>query len=199
MSRQKRNQENTKVLLDAGLSIFIQQGYNHTGIQEIVDYVQIPKGSFYNYFASKEDFGVQVIHHYAAQVAANLDLALQREDVDALASLRDFFKQLIASYELKQYREGCLVGNCAAELADASDVIRAALVNALAGWRERTAHLLAQSQANGQVRADLQADFLADFLWNSFEGALLRMKIEKSLAPLEQWYQLMLEDFILKV
>ncbi|HEX2620892.1 MAG TPA: TetR family transcriptional regulator C-terminal domain-containing protein [Phototrophicaceae bacterium] len=199
MSRQKRNQENTQELLNAGLAIIIQQGYNHTGIKEIVDYVQIPKGSFYNYFASKEDFGVQVIQHYAGQVAATLDQALAREDVDALTSLREFFKELIASYELKHYREGCLVGNCAAELADTSDLIRAALADALAGWRQRTAQLLAESQAKGQVRGDLPADFLADFLWNSFEGSLLRMKIEKSLAPLEQWYQLMLDDFILKV
>jgi len=198
MAKRKRTQENTKGLLDAGLSIFIQQGYNHTGIKEIVDYVQIPKGSFYNYFDSKEDFGVQVIQHYAAQVAALLDMALQREDVDGLTALKDFFKQLIASYELKQYREGCLVGNCAAELADASDAIRATLVDSLAGWRERTAHLLADGQAKKQVRGDIPSNALADFLWNSFEGALLRMKIEKSLAPLEQWYQFTLDDFIMK-
>lgn len=198
MSKRKRSQQNTQELLDAGLSIFIQQGYNHTGIKEIVDYVQIPKGSFYNYFDSKEDFGIQVIQHYAAQVAAQLDLALQRDDVDGLSALKDFFRQLIASYELKQYREGCLVGNCAAELADTSDAIRAALVDALAGWRQRTAQLLADGQAKGQVRSDISPTALADFVWNSFEGGLLRMKIEKSLAPLEQWYQFMMDDFIMK-
>ncbi|MDB5769038.1 MAG: transcriptional regulator, TetR family, partial [Collimonas fungivorans] len=52
-------------LLETGLRLFAEQGYNGTGIKEIVDATGVPKGSFYNYFKSKEDFGAEVISFYA--------------------------------------------------------------------------------------------------------------------------------------
>jgi TetR/AcrR family transcriptional repressor of nem operon len=49
--------EDTKQrLLMTGAEIMHLKGFNHTGIQEILDKAGVPKGSFYNYFKSKEDF-----------------------------------------------------------------------------------------------------------------------------------------------
>ena len=66
MSRKNNNEiKKTKDnILEKGLSLFEAKGYNATGIQEIADAAEIPKGSFYNYFSSKEDFGVAVINFY---------------------------------------------------------------------------------------------------------------------------------------
>jgi len=63
----RQNKEIRKKLLEAGVSIFIDQGYHGTGIQEVVDKAGIPKGSFYNYFKSKEDFGSKTIVHFGEQ------------------------------------------------------------------------------------------------------------------------------------
>jgi AcrR family transcriptional regulator len=51
-------------ILDAGAEIIHQKGYNHTGIQEILSAANVPKGSFYNYFRNKEDFGLQIIDRF---------------------------------------------------------------------------------------------------------------------------------------
>lgn len=196
MTTRKNAQENKQQLLAAGLSILIQQGYNHTGIKQIVDHVGIPKGSFYNYFDSKESFGTEVIQYYAGQILTELNRVAASQDADALESLKGFFRATIAMYEEKQFREGCLVGNLAAELADTNDLIRLELAGVFAEWQVPTTKLLTQAQEDGTVRKDIPADVLAQFLWNSFEGALLRMKIEKSIVPLEQWFTFMLEDFV---
>ena len=63
----RQNKEIRKKLLEAGVSIFIDQGYHGTGIQEVVDTAGIPKGSFYNYFKSKEDFVSKTVIHFAEQ------------------------------------------------------------------------------------------------------------------------------------
>ena len=196
MTEHKKSQANRKMLLDAGLRIIIQQGYNNTGIKQLVSAVGVPKGSFYNYFDSKEDFGIEIIDHYANQIQTRLDSAL-KTDANGLAALKHFFTELIQSFEDKSYREGCLVGNLAAEMADSSEPIRKALSTVYAQWQLPTSELLRRGQESKDVRHDIDAESLATFVWNTFEGALLRMKVEKSIEPLNQWYRYMLEDFVL--
>ncbi|SMD02241.1 transcriptional regulator, TetR family [Desulfocicer vacuolatum DSM 3385] len=52
-------------LIEIGLRLFSHYGYNGTEIKAIVDEVGVPKGSFYNYFKSKEDFTVAGIEFYS--------------------------------------------------------------------------------------------------------------------------------------
>jgi len=43
-------------LVEVGLQTFRAGGYNHTGVKDLVAAADVPKGSFYYYFDSKEDF-----------------------------------------------------------------------------------------------------------------------------------------------
>src|SRR5690349_15563801 len=139
MSKRKSSQENKKILLDAALRIVIEQGYNHTGIQEIVDAVGIPKGSFYNYFDSKETFGSELVWHYANQILSQLEFARDDKSLDALSSLQNLFRLMITMFKEKYCREGCLVGNLAAELADTNETIRLQLVDVFVAWQKPVA------------------------------------------------------------
>ena len=53
-------------LVDAGTQLILEQGYHHTGIQDVLQTAGVPKGSFYYYFPSKEAFGLEVIAQFAA-------------------------------------------------------------------------------------------------------------------------------------
>jgi TetR/AcrR family transcriptional repressor of nem operon len=57
MPKPTKKELNRENLLNQGVSMLMGQGYHGTGLQEILDAVNIPKGSFYNYFGSKENFG----------------------------------------------------------------------------------------------------------------------------------------------
>ena len=62
-------------LIETGAAIIHLKGFNNTGIQEILEAADVPKGSFYNYFRNKEDFGLQVVDffvEYIAHIAAGV-------------------------------------------------------------------------------------------------------------------------------
>ena len=179
-------------LLNQGVSVFIERGYHGTGIKEILDPVNVPKGSFYNYFKSKEEFGAEIIRHFAAGLDRLLDGKLKQGDA-GLSGLREFFAEVTEMHE--ERRLGCLVGNLGAELGGASESCRLAMAAALHGWRDRFAAALTRAQEDGTVRKDLPAEDLADFLIDAFEGALIRMKIENSTDPLKKFRSLVLDDF----
>src|SRR5256714_5577969 len=106
------SKETTKnALLDAGRQVFLEKGYNHAGIETILQAAGVPKGSFYYYFASKEDFGLQVLDRFAGDIGANLERCLGDEGLTPLERLRRYFEEVCVRLESRQCRNGCLVGN----------------------------------------------------------------------------------------
>ena len=180
-------------LLDEGVAAFLQQGYHGTGIKAVLDRVNVPKGSFYNYFESKEEFGAEVVRHYAARLGQELDDALEGAS-NPLQGLKKHFRNLLRRQEDAGCTGGCLVGNLAAEL-DANDVVHEALSDAMRGWRNRIKDALAEAQELGTVRNDMPAADLAEMLWDCWEGAMLRAKIEKSPRPMRQCMRRIFDEF----
>lgn len=195
MIRAARRQSNREKLLDQGVALLMRQGYHGTGIKEILNSVQIPKGSFYNYFASKEEFGAQVIQHYIEPFIRRLDAHLTNPELDALSALQHYFKELIEELERKGYQGGCLLGNLMGEIGDTSEICRQALESAVRRYRDKYKLALSRAQKEGTIRTDKSAEAMADLLLHSFQGALLRMKIEKSTRPLKECCQELLNDY----
>ncbi|SJM93575.1 TetR/AcrR family transcriptional regulator [Crenothrix polyspora] len=192
LTQKQLNKEN---LLNQGVLLLMQQGYHGTGLKEILDAVNIPKGSFYNYFGSKENFAVEVIQHYINPYIEQLDNHLQNPYIDAHTALRRYFNGAIAELEKTNFKGGCLLGNLMGELGDSNEPCRIALQATLNRYRNLLATGLARAQEEGSVRIDRTATELADLLLNTWQGALLRMKIEKSAAPLRQCCDNLLNAF----
>ena len=198
MKRDEKKQLNHTKLLDHGVKLLIEQGYHGTGLQEILDAVDIPKGSFYNYFKSKEHFGAEVIHHYIEPFIQQLSAHLQNPQLDALSGLRRYFEELIRESQRLDYKGGCLLGNLMGEIGDTSEICRLALQRAVHRYRDLLQTAVAKAQREGTMRSDISAEILADLLVNAWQGALLRMKIERSVAPLEQFRDELLNGFFIK-
>lgn len=171
------------------------QGYHGTGLKEILDAVKVPKGSFYNYFGSKEDFGAEVIQHYASPFIAQLNAHLEAADDDALGAIKRYFDELIVELERNEFKGGCLMGNLMGEIGDTSEICRKSLQSAVTRYRNLLQSGLAKAQQQGTVRLDKSPEEMADLLTNAWQGALLRMKIEKSSVPIKQCCQDLLGDF----
>ncbi|SDY01629.1 TetR/AcrR family transcriptional regulator [Nitrosomonas sp. Nm58] len=182
-------------LLNQGVAMLMEQGYHGTGLQEILDAANIPKGSFYNYFGSKENFGAEVIQHYVDPFIAQLAVHLQQSETNALAAIRHYFDELIMELEKNEFKGGCLLGNLMGEIGDTSEICRKSLQSAVGRYRDLLQSGLAKAQQQGTVRSDKSAEEMADLLINTWQGALLRMKIEKSSAPVTQCCKDLLEDF----
>lgn len=201
MARKKSaDLEKTKqTLLEVGLSLFEQKGFNATGIQEIATLADIPKGSFYNYFASKEDFGVAVIRYYTdintKSWRDSLDMTGEKED--SYQALSRAFLAITDRYRCAEIKKGCLLGNLAAEISEASEECRLALQEAVNEYKNILAQRLLAGQQIGKVRSDLPAQGLADLVWDCWQGSLLRMQIEKSVEPVSNDLELLFHHLLL--
>jgi TetR/AcrR family transcriptional regulator, transcriptional repressor for nem operon len=181
-------------LSDAGYTLFQLQGYNATGIQQITDKAGVPKGSFYNHFDSKEAFAAQILRNYAKWTGDAWSAALEDAPATPLAAIHHVFGQFIQHHD-QTGCQGCLVGNFAAEVVEASATCRAVLSEVLRDWRDRLADLISQAQRSGDIRADVDANVLANFFWDAWEGAVLRSKVERSVRPLQEARHLLLDQF----
>jgi len=176
-------------LLCVGLDMLHANGYSASGIQQIVDAAGVPKGSFYNYFASKEAFCGDIIDLYFERHLPELRVLLRNPQIPPLERLRGYFAERIDGFQANGYSRGCLMGNLSLEMADQSDMLRARLAVHFRTWSELLAECIASAQDTGCIPCRLPAALLAGFVLNSWEGALLRMRTEKSAAPLHEFMQ----------
>ncbi|QXP88851.1 TetR/AcrR family transcriptional regulator [Methylococcus capsulatus] len=182
-------------LLNEGVALLMEQGYHGTGLQDILHSVGVPKGSFYNYFTSKEEFGAEVIRHYIEPFILQLDGHLRNSALNGAQALQAYFHTLIGEAARRQFKGGCLLGNLMGEIGDTSDTCREALREALHRYRDKLAQGIARAQSEGAFRRDRTAEDLADCLVDAWQGALLRMKVEQSVRPLEECCRNLLEGY----
>ena len=172
-------------IIKAGLEIMYLKGYGTTGIKEITEQVNIPKGSFYNHFKNKEEFGLEVLNYYMADVMKKLNKLLTDQDLSPIDRLKFFFQYLIENQSPKlKYKYGCLLGNFTQELADVNEDFRRAIQSAFNQMKQSFQACLEEAQGKGQIDASHDPSILADFLVNGYEGIMLRMKAEQSAEPI---------------
>ena len=184
-------------LLDQGVYLLMTQGYHATGVNEIVKAVNVPKGSFYSYFSSKEAFAAEAITHYLEPFIQLLTKHLNTPKVDTLTALKNYYAELIGEVEKNGYKGGCLLGNLMGEISDTSEICNQSLKSAVKRYKLLQYNALLQAQKEGTVRQDRNAEKLANLLVNNWQGALLRMKLEQSVQPLQEFVDSLLNDYFL--
>ena len=63
-------------ILDIGYQLVVTKGFTNVGLSEILKTAAVPKGSFYHYFKSKEQFGEALIQHYFEQYLEHVSAIL---------------------------------------------------------------------------------------------------------------------------
>jgi TetR/AcrR family transcriptional repressor of nem operon len=170
-------------LIEAGLLMLLKQGYNNLGIQALLTATGTPKGSFYHHFTDKEDFALQVIDAYIAQVHAGLDACLQDKDRPPLARVRHFFEMTQQAYEKEGYM-GCLLGGLGQELSGVSEVFRRKIEWCFSAIAERMAVCLEEARLRGEIPTECDVRQMADLLVDCWEGAALRSRLRRNPASL---------------
>jgi TetR/AcrR family transcriptional repressor of nem operon len=165
-------------IVNAGLKVLIEKGFNGSGVQEITAAAGVPKGSFYNHFESKEALGAEVVDRYGRDNPRRA--TLRDTSLPAVQRLRAHFERLNEAYTGMRFGRGCLLGNFSAELADQSQLIRERLADLYLSWSTDIATVIAEAQAAGSISTKTPAADLAAFLLDAYEGALLRARVEKS-------------------
>jgi len=184
-------------IIREGARLIQRKGYNATGLAAILTAARVPKGSFYFYFKSKEDFGLAVIDHYAEAIAAMGSSYLgdiNRPPMQRLAAFMDGFTDVFAKMD---FTCGCPLGNLMQEMSDLNEAFRERVGRVYALMVEAIAQCLAEAKEQGDIPEDLDAAQTAQFILNSWEGAIMHMKLVKDDTPLTLCKR-MVFDHILK-
>ena len=185
-------------LIDTGLKLMHQHGYNATGLTEILTAADVPKGSFYHHFGSKEDFAAAALERYTTREAEHAADVLGGSKTAPLKRLKRYFTDLVKTYGQKGAIPGCMMGRFSLEVAEANPQLRKQISGTFAHWQHTIATVIQQAMAQEELAADTDPESLAGFLLNSWEGALLRSQAEKSDAPLEVFMQLVFGQLLKK-
>lgn len=172
-------------LIRTGLAHLTERGYSSAGVNEIILEAGVPKGCFYHYFRSKEDFGAALIDAYQSYFSAKLDGCFQDGTLSPLNQLRRFVDEASAGMAKHDFKRGCLAGNLGQETGALPAPFRDRLQSTFKDWQDRTAACLAQAQSLGEIGPEHAPQELAAFFWIGWEGAVLRAKLDRSPAPLE--------------
>ncbi|MDK9706243.1 MAG: TetR/AcrR family transcriptional regulator [Desulforhopalus sp.] len=187
---------NKEDIIQIGLDIVLSRGFNATGVEAILKQANIPKGSFYNFFSSKEEFGLEIIDTYVAEVGELFQTIFTDESLPPLERIKKSFEARIANFESNDCTKGCLLGNLSLEMSDRYESVRERLVQGLQLWTKNLSGLLLQAQKEKAIPADMNVDMLAENLIASFQGALLCAKVKKSLEPLRNFIHLYFDIFL---
>lgn len=176
--------ETRESLVHAGLELLTEKGFSASGLDEILRRVSVPKGSFYHYFSSKEQFGSELISRYDAFFLRKLDRFLTDESLPPLQRLRAFMADAEAGMARYDYTRGCLVGNLGQEMGALPEPFRIQIQNVFAGWQERVEQCLLAAKASGEIPQTSDCQALAAVFWIGWEGAVLRAKLDRNPAAL---------------
>ena len=174
-----------QALLEHGMAMLLKRGFNNLGIADVLDATGVPKGSFYHHFASKEDFGLQVIDLYMAEVHAGLDHCLGDAGVPPLQRVRRFFELSAEKYRTEGYL-GCLLGGLGQELSGISPAFRRKVEHCFTEIARRIAATLRDALERGDLPVETDVDAMAELLINCWEGAALRTRLRRDPAPLRE-------------
>ena len=170
----------------------LERSFHSVGLNQILAAVKVPKGSFYHYFASKEQFGVEMLRHYASgSTAYKRQMLLDREtEGDPLQRLYTFFNVVIGKIQANGGKCPCLIQKLASEVADFSEPMRAELAKSFADSVAIVEALLDEAVEKGLVRSDLDTATEAAFIQDLWSGAQQRASIYRKTEPLRRAVEL---------
>ncbi len=165
--RQRRSAELRERLFRAALQLFAHKGYSETTVEDITNAADVGKGTFFNYFPSKEHILAAFGRMQMAKVQAAVDAATTTK-----LPIEEILRQLAMEAVSLPARNPAIV----------RALLQANLSSAPVRKTMREIHttataLLAQivevGQKRGEIRNDLKATELAQTLRQSLLGAML--------------------------
>jgi TetR/AcrR family transcriptional repressor of nem operon len=183
-------------LIEVGLESMRKHGYNATGLQEILSAADVPKGSFYHHFGSKEEFTAAVLDRYVALEEEHCRIVLGSTRQAPLRRLRRYFEDLIRSAGQSAPSQGCLMGSLSLEIASSSSLLQRCLSSKFATWQAAIASVLLEAVERGELPTSTRSEMLAGFVLNSWEGALLRSQADRSDDPLTDFLHYIFDELL---
>lgn len=164
-----------EIAIEKASELFRLKGYKSTSLEDLINVMQIQKGSFYNTFGSKKDLFLEIIKRYDNRSLNNFRKALNETD-NPIELIKTIFLKLASDTSNKTIK-GCFAGNIIVEL----DCIDKELTN------QAKLHLIQLEQifieqielakAKNTVNPNLNSEFIGNYLLNLWNGLNITRRI----------------------
>ena len=177
-----------ELILAKGAQVMTRRGYHGTGVQEIVQAAGIPKGSFYHYFASKEDFALQALAFIYQPRLQRYAAALGNQALSPRTRILAYYHELLTHFSQQERLEyHCFIGSLSFEMSELLPAIGEQVEAILQDSAQILQGCLEEAQAAGELAPAEECANLAAFIANAWQGVLTRLKVGSKSEPVEQF------------
>ena len=162
-------------LSGSAAALFQRFGYAHVSIRHITSSIDIPKGTFYNHFKSKEALAASILSQH---FDALMEPLAQSGSETPGARFRRHFEYLVPSMQKREASPLLLISTLAAEGPALPSALVQQIAEGLRVWSNKIAALISLAQAEGQINAEVDPDLLAGLFINCWQGAVIRSKCD---------------------
>ena len=180
-------------ILNAGLKVMFRSGYTGATVRDICEATGVPLGSFTNHFRSKEAFAEEVLDRYFANLKGFVKEALDDKSLTPRQQLMRYLEIISGVLKGAEWNRGCLIGDFSLQTTAQSELLRERLEAIFQEWRVPFAWCIAEAQTAGEIDSTFDPMDLAEFLLASWEGAILRMKVERGPAALDRFKKIVFQ------
>lgn len=189
MDRTEHYQDTRERILSIGQTLVSGRGFSALGLSEILSKAEVPKGSFYHYFQSKEGFGVALLERYFDNYLLQTSTLLQDENISVTERLLTYFANWREVAACSECANMCLAVKLAAEVSDLSEPMRMALTNGMQRISTQIADTIRTAQSQSQFPAEINAAQLAESLYGMWVGASLLTKVSRNMTAMDLAYK----------
>ncbi len=186
-----------ELILSAGHDLIVEKSYNGCGLKEILDRAGVPKGSFYHYFKSKEDFGLAVIERAQDQTHDFMREFLRDRKHAPLQRIKNLYARIQQFHEEEGIDCQCLVPKLTLEQSQLSETMRGGLKCAQDMTHNLLAQTIREAQNSDEISPSLDPDKIAAFIFNASHGASIQMQIERSTKPYDDFVSIIFEHILI--
>ncbi|RON99634.1 TetR family transcriptional regulator [Pseudomonas moraviensis] len=180
----KPNQDMRRHIIDVAKALMTHKGYTAVGLMEVLKAAGVPKGSFYHYFSSKEEFGQALLEEYFQEYIGRVDVVMAAQGTGA-ERLLGYLRYWAKTQAFDHPEEKCLVVKLGAEVCDLSEDMRGVLEEGTALIIERITRCVQQGMADGSITSAQDAESLAESLYQLWLGASLLVKVRNTTAAFD--------------
>ena len=191
-----KDQDTKQRIIDAGTKAIVEKSFNGCGLKEILDAAGVPKGSFYHYFKSKEHFGIAVVEDSSEHHLSFTRKIFGDQKMTPLERIRAYFTEVRDHLQELGSQRQCLIAKVALEESRLSEPMRNAIKVGYDQWQVLLAGVIRLAQAEGEIASDLDPEQLAAFLQNAWEGAMIRMEIDRDCKALDAFIAFVLDRML---
>ncbi|RTZ17493.1 TetR/AcrR family transcriptional regulator [Vibrio aquaticus] len=179
-----KTQDTRQHILDVGYELIVNKGFTAVGLAQLLKSAEVPKGSFYHYFKSKEQFGEALIEEYVRSYMDRIQRVLNQPEMNGRDCLLDYFSRWLAIDNGVCNANKCLIVKLSAEVSDLSDTMRVSLAKGAELIIRALEDTLKRGITDGSI-VQLDCHLVASQLYQQWLGASLLNKLIQDQSHLE--------------